>query len=165
MNSSTLKQTNIQSPLSQMAIVRPKAASTKRTLVSSLMLTSLVDAFSILVIFLLMNAKSGIEQMEVKKAQVLPQASAMDMVTKGIILRIEDNKYFVEDKPVNEANLAQTLENAKAKFETGRVDGLKASVIVQADRAMDYEKFSPILRAGSAAGLNQFRFAVVEKTH
>lgn len=148
-----------------MAIVRPKGSLTTRTLVSSLMLTSLVDAFSILVIFLLMSAKTGIEQMEVKKANQLPQAQAMDTVTKGIILRIEDNKYFIDEAQVSEARLAQTLEAAKAKFETGRVDGLKASVIVQADKKLDFEAVSPILRAGSAAGLNQFRFAVVEKSN
>ncbi len=165
MYSSSLKQTSIQSPLSQMAIVRPKAASTKRTLVSSLMLTSLVDAFSILVIFLLMNTKSGIEQVELKKINQLPHATAMDTVTKGIVLRIEDNKYFVDEVQVSEATLAQKLEEAKTKFEAGTINGLKASVIVQADKKLDYEAVSPILRAGAAAGLNQFKFAVVEKSN
>ncbi len=165
MKASSLKQSMISSPLSEMAVVRPKAVSSKRVLVSSLMLTSLVDAFSILVIFLLMNAKSGIEQIELKKANQLPQATAMDTVQKGIVLRIEDKAFFVDDVQVSEAALAQKLEEAKAKFEAGLLNGQKANLIVQADKKMDFEAVSPILRAGATAGIHQFKFAVVEKTN
>ena len=163
MKSSSLKHSMIASPLSEMAIVRPKGQATKRLLVSSLMLTSLVDAFSILVIFLLMNTKSGIEQMELKKVNQLPQAMAMDMVQKGIVLRIEEGKFFVDDVQTNESNLAQKLEEAKAKFEAGLLNDQKANLIVQADKKMDFEEVSPILRAGATAGIHQFKFAVVEK--
>ena len=162
---SALKTSMIASPLSAQAVVRPKGSNSKRTLVSSLMLTSLVDAFSILVIFLLMNAKSGIEEVQLKKVQQLPQATAMDIVNKGIVLRIEDKKFFVDDEEVSAQSLAAKLEQAKMKFEAAQADGKKAALIVQADKKVDFEEVSPILRAGAVAGINQFKFAAVEKTN
>lgn len=159
-----LKQSQVQSPLSNQTVVRPKGASTKRLMVSSLMLTSLVDAFSILVIFLLMSAKSGIEELELKKINEMPQAQMMDAPSKGIILRLEANgNFFIDDEKVSASNLAKKLTEAKAKYESGLLSGAKASLIVQADKKMDFEKLSPILRAGAEAGLHQFKFAVMEK--
>lgn len=160
-----LKQSQVQSPLANQTVVRPKGTSSKRLLVSSLMLTSLVDAFSILVIFLLMSAKSGIEELDLKKVNEIPQAQMMDAPSKGIILRLEaDGGFFIDDEQVSEKQLAAKLEEAKTKFESGLLNGDKASLIVQADKKMDFEKVSPILRAGAEAGLNKFRFAVMEKT-
>lgn len=159
-----LSQSQVASPLDNQGLLRPKKGghSAGRLLTSSLMLTSLVDAFSILVIFLLMSTQNGIE-VQLKKTEKLPQASAVDGLEKSIVLRIEGDKYFIEDQPVAESGLSKALVEAKQKFESGLMNSAKAGLIVQADRDMDFEALSPVLRAGSDAGLSQFKFAAIEK--
>lgn len=163
MMTTSLKQTQIASPLSAQGVLRPKGHSANRVLVSSLMLTSLVDAFSILVIFLLMSTQNGIE-IELKKTEKLPQASAVDGLEKSIVLRIEGDKYFIDDQPVAESQLSKKLIAMKKTFEAGLLNKAKAGLIVQADREMDFEALSPVLRAGSAAGLSQFKFAAIQNS-
>ncbi len=161
MITTSLKQTQIASPLSNQGVLKPKGHTAGRLLVSSLMLTSLVDAFSILVIFLLMSTQNGIE-IELKKTEKLPQATAVDGLERSIVLRIEGDKYFIDDEPVTESALGRALVGAKEKFESGLLGNAKAGLIVQADREMDFEALSPVLRAGSEAGLSQFKFAAIQ---
>jgi biopolymer transport protein ExbD len=157
-----LKNQILPSPLSQQAVIRPKGSQTKRVLTSSLMLTSLVDAFSILVIFLLMSAQHGIEAMELKKANRLPMAAHVDSISKGVVIRIEDGAYLLDEQPVDPGQLGTRLFEAKKRAaEEG--DKSDINLIVQADRKMDFEELSPILRAGAEAGIHQFKFAVLEK--
>ncbi|MCM2281796.1 MAG: biopolymer transporter ExbD [Bdellovibrionaceae bacterium] len=157
----SLKQTQIASPLMAQSALQPKGHTANRVLVSSLMLTSLVDAFSILVIFLLMSTQNGIE-LELKKTEKLPMATAVDGIEKSIVLRIEGDRYFIDDEPVGERELAKALIAAKDKFESGLLNKAKAALLVQADREMDFVALSPVLHAGSAAGLSQFKFAAIE---
>lgn len=157
----SLNQTQVASPLAAQGVIRPKGHTASRVLFSSLMLTSLVDAFSILVIFLLMSSQSGIEA-ELKKTEKLPMASAIDSIEKSIILRIEGGAYFIDEQPVRENELAKALIAAKEKFEAGLLNNAKAGLLVQADKTMDFDSLSPVLRAGSEAGLSQFKFAAIE---
>ncbi len=161
MLTTSLKQTQIASPLASQGVLKPRGSTARRVLFSSLMLTSLVDAFSILVIFLLMSTQNGIE-IELKKTEKLPQATAVDGLERGIVLRIEGDRYFIDDRPVPERGLSKALAEAKESFESGLLNNAKAGLLVQADRDMDFEALSPVLRAGSEAGLSQFKFAAIQ---
>ena len=64
---SYLQNDSLFSPLSQESVIRPKKGKDNKTLVAALILTSLVDAFSILVIYLLMNTTAATETLDLEK--------------------------------------------------------------------------------------------------
>lgn len=149
------------SPTKGLSILRPKSKGGHSTLVSALMLTSLVDAFSILVIFLLMNTSNSLQEVEIKAMNGLPIASHTDALKKGVILVIENGAYKIEGRTIPLNQLSKTLSAEKVKMEAGQIVK-KAELIIQAGRAMDYNELSPILVAASEASFQNYKLAVVE---
>jgi biopolymer transport protein ExbD len=102
---------------------------------------------------------------ELKKTEKLPMATKVDAIQKGIVLRIEeDGAYFIDDVQVGEQQLASGLVEAKARHQADLPEGQSPNLLVQGDNQMDYEALSPVMRAGAAAGLHQFKFAVIEQS-
>lgn len=149
------------SPTTGLSILRPKRKGGHSILVGSLMLTSLIDAFSILVIFLLMNTSNSIQEVELKAMNGLPIASRTDALKKGVILAIEDGRYRIGDEIIAPRDLSRRLADEKAKLEAGQIVK-KADLIIQAARAMNYDDLSPILVAASEASFQSYKLAVVE---
>lgn len=159
-NASALKQTSLGSALGGTSMLRPKAgARGRRTMVASLMLTSLVDAFSILVIFLIMNHSANNEVVNVGDKVVLPQARESQFIQNGVVVRVESGKFLVEDKQVGLSDLVSHLRKLNSSTEIGKREGL----IIVADRQMDYADLSPLILAGSQSGFTKFKFAVIRK--
>lgn len=155
---SPLNETSLGSALGGTSRLRPKGAGGKRSMVASLMLTSLVDAFSILVIFLIMNHATSSDVVNTGKV-MLPQASESEFIQNGVVVRIENGRFLVEDKPVAQSQLISTLK----AFNSGADVAKKEGLIIVADRSMDYNELSPVILAGSQAGFSKFKFAVIRK--
>lgn len=128
-------------------------------MVASLMLTSLVDAFSILVIFLIMNHSTSQDVVNLGQHITLPKADQSQFIQEGVVVRLENGKFMVEDQDIALGNLARHLKTLNDSVETAKKDGL----IIVADRDLDYESLSPVILAGSNAGFTKFKFAVVRK--
>ena len=154
-----LSRSLLETSLAGTSRIRPTAGSrARRAAVASLMLTSLVDAFSILVIFLIMNNASSQDVVNVGKAS-LPQATESQFIQTGVVVRVEENGFVVDEKPVALANLAAELKALNQSVEAAKKEG----IIIVADRNMDYESLSPVIMAGSSAGFTKFKFAVIRK--
>lgn len=147
--------TQIQnSPLLIQKRVRATGSKPKgKNLLFAMNLTTLIDAFCILVIFLLSNMNGQLQNIEIGKKTSLPTAVASDIMSAGIVIRMEENEIFIEDKKTTTENIVQTLINLKSKE--------KNSLIIQADKEADYDKISMILRAGGMAGYDKYAFAVL----
>ncbi len=156
-SASPLSQSNLTSLLAGTSRIRPEHNKAKKTMIASLMLTSLVDAFSILVIFLLMNFSTSQDVVNTDKVQ-LPQASSTSFIQQGVTVRIQDGKFFVEEKPVALGSLLSTLK----KLNDGPDAAKKEGIIIVADRKLDYAELSPVILAGSTAGFSKFKFAVIK---
>ncbi|MBX3019601.1 MAG: biopolymer transporter ExbD [Bdellovibrionaceae bacterium] len=150
------------SPTKGLSILRPKGKGSHSILVGSLMLTSLIDAFSILVIFLLMNTSNSIQEVELKAMNGMPIASHTDALKKGVILAIENGRYKIGDEIVQPRDLSRRLTEEKSKMEAGQIVAKKAELIIQAARGMSYDDLSPILVAASEASFQSYKLAVVE---
>ncbi|MGE4131491.1 MAG: ExbD/TolR family protein [Bdellovibrionales bacterium] len=137
--------------------LRPGKGRKKKSVLTSLMLTSLVDAFSILVIFLIMNHATNQENLPIGEKIQLPESVQSQMIQNGVVVRIENGGIWVEDKPVSLSDLTLHLKNLHARPES------QQGLIVVADKKMDYADLNPVILAGSAAGYTQFKFAVVTK--
>lgn len=158
---SPLSRTQLGSRLGSTSKIKPVGGGHRRTMFASLMLTSLVDAFSILVIFLIMNHSANQEVVNVGEHVTLPKAQESQLIMSGVVVRIEDGKYFVEDKAVSMGQLIGELKHLNQTVETAKKEGL----ILVADRSLDYADLSPVILAGSQAGFTKFKFAVVRNEH
>lgn len=156
---SPLNRTMLQSSLRSQSRIRPKGTSLKRRTVTSLLLTSLVDAFSILVIFLIMNHASSQETLEFDNSKLqLPIAEQSQLIEDGVVVKVENNMFTVGKDTVGLGQLVEALKAAK-----GELDVKKDGIIIVADKKMDFADLSPVITAGSNAGFIKFKFAVQTK--
>ena len=154
MKASILRQLKQTTPLKSMKRVRGDGSMSKeKSLFFSLNLTTLIDAFCILVIFLLSNMNGRIQNIQENQKIVLPVALKTDALEAGLVVRIEQNKFFLDDKGIDKNDLAKAVLTAKKSDIT--------SMIIQADRNADYENIALVLRAGGQAGYEKYIFAVM----
>lgn len=162
MSQSILATQQAKGPLSTMGAIKAKGGQKKPKMVFSLNLTALIDAFSILVIFLLSNYNGDAQNINLSKQITLPRATQTEIMTMGTVVKIEGNRLFVNDKEVKLNNLVGTLIDAKKDKEKESED-VKNSLIIQADRQLGFDQLSPVIRAGGSAGFNQYKFAAMPK--
>ncbi|KYG64233.1 hypothetical protein AZI87_13405 [Bdellovibrio bacteriovorus] len=149
-----------RSPLGDLQNLKPgmkKKKGAASNLALALPLTSLIDAFSIIVIYLLIGTQnSGIES-TVPAKMSLPMAEHSVGIDKETpILTIQKGVYRLNDEVVPVRALGQKLTELKAKSEEKLVE-----LLVQADQEMKYEDLDPLLRASSESGFEKMKFAVV----
>src|SRR4051812_17663671 len=96
LSKSILKSGMKLSPLGNQTVLGPKSNRNNRPMMFTLALTSLIDAFSILVIFLLIQGPSGQKELLLNKDVQLPSVQKFSPMDEGLPIRIESGKYFVE---------------------------------------------------------------------
>lgn len=155
MNASILNKQKLRSPLKSLKRIHPGAGGGKeKSLFFSLNLTTLIDAFCILVIFLLSNMNGQLQNLQLGQNITLPSARTTDAINgEGLVVRIEKNMFFLGEQSLSRNDIAEAL--LKAKTSTN------GSLIIQADRGSDYENIGLVLRAGGQAGYEKYVFAVL----
>lgn len=149
-----------RSPLNQAMSLKKKtggkSAFSVKDLSPALPLTSLIDAFCIIVIYLLIGTQSAGVESQTPGQLNLPTAESSASVDKEIsTLRIENGQYFLDEKLISRQSLGEKLAELKKKS----AEALE--LMVQADTKMEYAELDPLLRAGSEAGIDKLRFAVI----
>lgn len=137
-----------------------KKSGIRRELALALPLTSLIDAFSIIVIYLLIGTQNSGVEADVPTRLNLPQASHSQALDKQTAtLRIEKGAYFLNDKAVAGSQLSDKL----AELTKSAPKDEKVELMIQADTEMKYADLDPLIKAGSQAGIEKLKFAVVPK--
>ena len=136
----------------------------KRKLAAVLMLTSLVDTFSVLVIYLLLNFSAAGEVLYISKGMELPIASSVEQLDRNIVVKVEKEVIFVEDKEVAPSALIERLLKEKEVWQQ-KYPNLEFSqaMTIQSDRRQTYDLLSHVIQAGSHAGYSDIHFAVVKE--
>lgn len=162
---SVLTSTALESPLLSVSPINPHGhGSYGREISAPLMLTSLVDAFSILVIYLLMHFSASGEILMVSKDTELPKAANTADLVRETIVKVEDGKYFVEDLEVTPEGLVAKLLEMRQTFAKDRPgEEVPDKIIVQADRRTPYKVLNNVVLAGAQTGYSEIKFAVVSK--
>jgi len=158
-STSFLRNKVMYSPIASESSIRPQGGRGKRGISAGLMLTSLVDAFSILVIFLMMNSATESSDFEVKNEVKLPKATEAVTTLKTAVVRLHGKDVFVNDEAVKGDGLGASL---KKVFEDLKAAGNAnaESLVIIADRDQDFATLNPIIVAGSRVGFSEFKFAV-----
>jgi biopolymer transport protein ExbD len=156
MNTARVNVPKMRSPLEESMRLRPHSRRGKKSIVAGLMLTSLVDAFSIMLLYLLCQNPGNGSTLELQKMERLPVAIKTSALNEGTMIRVEGNQYFLGQEPIEEGALAARLQQKRA------TEGGDPALIIQADRDADFAKLTSILRAASVSGYHQFKFAVLQ---
>lgn len=161
-NNGILKHSAMSSVIGESSVIAPKSESHKREVHAELLLTALIDAFSILVIFLLMSFSSSGEVLYTGKGVELPKATMGEQLDRQPVVKIEEGKLYVEDKEVNENQLVSELLLLRKRFaETRPGEEFPGIITIQGDRRLKYEVLNSIVLASSQAGFSDIKFAVV----
>jgi len=160
-NNSQPKMMN--SPLLGASLLKPGQGKKKKNLAAMLSITSLIDAFTVIILYLLVAAQGTPSQLDLKADEKnLPVASQAKALDAGTVIRVEDGKYFVEGKQIALSQVAEVLRQIKLKFVPSDIQP-HASLVIQANKQLDFSQLSPVIRAGSISGFNQFKFAVIQE--
>ena len=85
---SILAQTAFESELMASSVIGPRHGRGKRSITADLLLTALIDAFSILVIFLLMSFSSTGEVLFINKNTELPKSAQAEMLERQPVVKV-----------------------------------------------------------------------------
>lgn len=161
---SILQETALQTAIGAQSLLNPKHGKWKRGIVADLLLTALIDAFSILVIFLLMSFSSAGDILLVGKGQELPRASLASSLERNPVVKLEDGKIFLETQEVTQDTLVGALLGLRKQFaESHPGEEYPGVLMIQGDRRLKYEQLNQIILAASHAGFSDIRFAVLMK--
>ncbi|MEI7973004.1 MAG: biopolymer transporter ExbD [Bdellovibrio sp.] len=125
------------SVLGSNSILNPQGSRTKRNILADLLLTALIDAFSILVIFLLMSFSSSGELLMIDKDQQLPSSTQAEALERFPVIKVEDSKIFLEGAELTGDQLTGALLELRKKHREMHPELEFQDVItIQADRRM-----------------------------
>ncbi len=155
---------SFESVIADASTLKPTEGNRKRNIFADLLLTALIDAFSILVIFLLMNFSSTGEILFMGKDMELPKASLGEILAQAPVIKMEATKMYLEDKEVTTEGLVAELLELRKKFQVLHPNEEYPGVLtIQADRRVKYDQLSPVVQASNHAGFSDIKFAIIMK--
>ena len=131
--------------------------------VAVLMLTSLIDAFSILVVYLLMFFSNTGEMSYVSSEIELPKAAAIERLDRHFIIQIKKSGYFAEERRIESGRLTAFLLGLKRDLAKrgGGEESFSETLTIQADKNIPYDRLSPVIQAAGQTGFSDIKFAVL----
>lgn len=137
-------------------------------------LTSLMDVFTILVFFLLVN--SGSEVLEAPKQLVLPESVVEAKPRETVVIHINQDEVVVQGEPVvrvaDVIAMGGDIEPIMARLASlqDRVIGVRTQVVAQsnevtilADKSIPFSVIKQVMSSCTAQGYGRISLAVVQK--
>lgn len=123
--------------------------SKKKNLIASLSLTSLIDAFSILVIYLLLVTQNGLLDIEINTQVQIPQSEVAPFVeTEPLVVRLQNNSFYIKDTRYSPKELVLFLKAEKKKNEDIKLG-------IQASKSQSFETIQRMLETVHLAGIHK----------
>ncbi len=123
-------------------------------------LTSLVDCFAIILVYLLLATSFGEIPLDIPKDMKLPKATEAQALMSDYVVQVHNQQFIVDGKAVRVDQLAQIL---KAKADSiPSEEGKSKSLVIQADRKMSYGEINPLIMVSLQAGFQELQFAVIK---
>jgi len=156
-----------------LAIAKRKQARRERKGDSAgMMLTSLMDIFIVLVLYLLVNQGTGVE-LDPPEHVVLPASGVDTAPRESVVIALSANDVRVQGQPVvamadvvssDELEIApirQAIERIKAESEKhANQVGLSTEVTIVADQSVPFKVLKKVMLSSSNAGYGKISFAV-----
>ncbi len=141
---------------------------------AGMMLTSLMDIFIVLVLYLLVNQGDGIN-LQLPDGVVLPDSGVDTAPRQSIVIALSDldiriqgeavvSMAEVKASPLAEiASIRQAIERIKAAAKAKDQTGIDTEVTIVADRAVPFRVLKKVMLSSSNAGYGKISFAVNQK--
>jgi len=139
---------------------------------ASLNMVSLMDIFTILVFFLLVNASNS-EVLPSPKDIVLPSASSEKFPTRNLVIAVSRDEITLQGRPIIQVSAASNpsmktirpLYSALKKL-SKQTRGLedKKGVTIMGDKEIPYALLKKIMLTSAAAQYTRLSFAVIQKS-
>lgn len=142
---------------------------------TGMMLTSLMDIFTVLVLYLLVNQGDGIT-LEPPPWVVLPASAVDTMPRQSIIISLTQKDVLIQGQPV--ISIAEVNASPSAEIDAIRQSilkikdaaakqkdqiGVNTEVTIVADRAVPFKVLKKVMSTSSNAGYGKISFAVNQK--
>ena len=125
-------------------------------------LTSLVDCFAIILIYLLMATSFGEIDLDMPKDMKLPKAENTQSLNQSTVVQVRAQSYQIAGRTVTLQNLAEEFKILHDAAKTSN-DSSKKAIVIQADRNISYGEINPVVMAGLQAGFEEVQFAVLKE--
>jgi biopolymer transport protein ExbD len=150
-----------------------------KSVYAELNLTSMVDMLTILVVFLLQTFSASGELLVVSKNIVLPEASHFQDLERAPVVGVSKDSVTLDGRPVADAaelnkentvdwkitDMHDQLVTLKNNFKLLHpTENFNGTVIVQADKGVDFKVIKKVMYTCAVAGYNNVNFAVSEKS-
>lgn len=142
----------------------------------SLQLTSLLDMFTIILVFLLQSFQAEDENFTLHSGLELPVSDSRNPFTRAVNIAVSPDGVYVEGASVHaleageasEADLAAETVSAiaeavKTAADAQSLEGEARVATIQADEEIPYDTIDLVMRSAALAGCYRFRL-VIEKT-
>jgi biopolymer transport protein ExbD len=139
---------------------------------AGMMLTSLMDIFIVLVLYLLVNQGTGID-LDPPEHVVLPTSGVDTAPRQSVVIVLSDSDVRIQGQPVvsmaevvgsDELEIApirQAIEHIKAQTEQRQdQSGLNTEVTIVADESVPFKVLKKVMLSSSNAGYGKISFAV-----
>ena len=137
-----------------------------------LLITPMMDMFTIILIFLLFSFSDKPEKINIDKEINLPNSTSTNDYSKSIKLYISDSNIKIDDKIITKFNNNEFIDN----FETIRkplYNELKAlkdnknnqndHILFFCDKNISFKTINNIMKTSGNAGFDNFQLAVLQK--
>lgn len=152
------------------------ARAKKRSNTNALNLTSLMDVFTILVFFLLVN-QSSTEVLESPREITLPDSIVESKPRQTVVMLVSADQVLVQGEPVletaevmaAEADSIRPIEDALRRIQD-RAIGINTAAVAEskevtilADRAIPFQILKKLMSTCTSAGYSRISLAVIQK--
>lgn len=143
---------------------------------TGMMLTSLMDIFTVLVLYLIVNQGSGVD-LEPPKRVTIPDSVVETIPKRSIVIAVSETEVLVQNEPV--ISLQEVSESPQDYIEAIRQAMLRmknkaaaegdtavsesSEVIILADRSVPYKILKKLMSSSSSAGFDKISLAVNQK--
>jgi len=141
----------------------------------TLQLTSLLDMFTIILVFLMVSFQSSDEDFVLHAGLMLPASSAKSPFKPGVNMAVTHDAVFVDGKKIYP--LLKGGKVTDEAFEAGKIEQIVEAVtttwqkqkkekdaeqivLIQADKGLSYRTIHLVMKSAAHAGFYRFRLAV-----
>jgi biopolymer transport protein ExbD len=155
-----------------MGVLTQKRGSGKKM---ALQLTSLLDMFTIILVFLMVSFQAEDKDFVLNSGLQLPQSNAQNPFKTAVNLAITPSAVIIEGKEVYKLRKGAKVQEADK--EAGKLDAVTAAVkqawankkkelgeedivVIQADKTIPYRTIHLVMRSAAHSGFFRFRLAI-----
>jgi biopolymer transport protein ExbD len=149
-----------------------------KSTVPKLQLTSLMDVFTTLVFFLVLNSASAVEMLQQPKEITLPESVVEQKPRETVVVMVGKDEVLVQGVPVARVADIQATEDIPIEPISTRLAELRESVIglstqavaesqevtVLADKSVPFSVLKKVMATCTAQGYTRVSLAVVQKS-